>query len=200
MEKEDNPSKSEDISTWFDQKYRIDRRSKVIPFHKQSTKITQQESPVVDQEVVSPEQFIDDEIDMDDHQSSKSIEPSLVDSGNTYLQELLEKILFDPKELNLLKKSINDLNNKIITANQLKKLILKSFIRIFEELVEFIPFYFTQELNKKSIKKVSHELGLIDSNLAEEIQEKDKLLEELGERINKIYLSLKEKVQGFSEN
>ncbi|MFX1337980.1 MAG: hypothetical protein ACFFDK_05185 [Promethearchaeota archaeon] len=130
----------------------------------------------------------DYEDDLENSNNSKSINSSAKNSGSIYYEELLEKIVFDPQELNVLKKTITDLSIGLIKPHQLKKLILKSYIRIFEEIGEFIPFYFEQELRKRAIHP----------KLSEEILEKDKLLEELGERINRIYLNLKEKVQGFS--
>lgn len=205
MEKEDNPSKRKNISTCFDHKFSIDQRSQVIPAQKKTSKITKLETPVIPiqnasfevshpkfpvaaQDNISLELKYDYEKYMEHPNNSELIERISRNSDITYFEELLEKIVFDPKELNQLKNSTRDLSIGIIKPHQLKKLILKSYIRIFEELIEFIPFYFEQELNKKSII----------SNLADENREKDKLLEELGERINNIYLNLKERVQAYS--
>jgi hypothetical protein len=202
LEKEDNNSRRKDISTWFDQKFRIDRRSREIPPQKKIVKKSESRTSVVEfkdqtfaasqpeiadtiQEKNSPEFNYDYENESETINSSESSEMTNENSGITYIEELLEKIVFDPKELNKLKKSISNLTSGIIKPHQIKKLILKSYIRIFEELVEFIPFYFEQELNKRTI----------NSELEAEIKEKDKFLEELGERINNIYLKLNERVQ-----
>ena len=207
MEKEDNSSKRKNFSPWFDQKYSIDRRSQVLPAVKKTNKIFQQEalaipfqdqvtedarqeSPVVAQEIVSPKLENDDDNYMEEISSSVSIAASSLDTDKTSFKETLEKILFNPTELNKLKKTIQDLNIGITKPSQLKKLILESYIRIFEELGEFIPSYLEYKLNYKSI----------DAHIGEEVQEKDKLLEELGERINNIYLKLKKKAEDHANN
>jgi len=206
VEKEDNLSERKDISNWFDQKFRIDRRSKVIPAQKKIPKKIQQknptvpfqtetfedyqpELPVANQQNISPDLRYDVENELEGQDCSESIIVSARNSNNTYYEELLEKIVFNPEELNILKKTITDLSVGIIKPQQLKKLILKNYIRIFEEVSEFIPFYFEQELKKRSI----------DPNLSEEIREKDKFLEELGERINNIYLKLKKQAKDYSD-
>ena len=83
MEKEDKSSKRKDISSWFDQKFSIDRRSQVIPAPKKTSKIAQQETPVIPfqnetfeefqpenpviaQEVVSPELKFEDENELEE--------------------------------------------------------------------------------------------------------------------------------------
>jgi len=204
LEKEDKSSKHKDISTWFDQKYRIDRKSQVIPALKKTSKITQQETPVVSQEVVSPELKFENENDLEEKDRVKPevqidhilpennlIIPPETEQLNTKhanapevnIHDTLESIIFDERELTLLKTTINAFIGGEFSAKELKKMVISSYIRIFEDINKFISFYLTQEAKK---------LGDGNISTQKEQEEKDMLLDHLALRINNIYERLKE--------
>jgi len=66
------------------------------------------------------------------------------------LRGYLEEVIFNEKDLNILKESINSLSVGKITAKSVKKLILKLRYKIMNELLEFIPFQIQNF--KKTIK------------------------------------------------
>ena len=184
MEKEDNSSKRKDISTWFDQKYSIDRSSQVIPALKKASKITQQETPaipfqnetfeeiqpkIVAQEVVSPELKLEDENDLEEKDRVKPkvqidhilpennlIIPPETEQLNTTnanapevnIHDTLERIIFNERELTSLKTTISAFIGGEVSAKELKKMVISSYIRIFEDIDKFISFFLAQEAKK----------------------------------------------------
>jgi len=216
LEKEDSSSKHKDISSWFDQKYSIDRRSQVIPALKkdqQETPVTpfqnetfeefQAENPVVAQ--VSPGLKLEDENDLEEKDRVKPevqidhilpennlIIPPETDQLNTTnanapeinIHDTLEQIIFDERELMLLKTTINAFIGGVVSAKELKKMVISSYIRIFEDIDKFISFFLAQEAKKLGD-------GYIPTQ--KEQKEKDMLLDHLALRINNIYERLKER-------
>ena len=221
MEKEDKSSKRKDISSWFDQKFSIDRRSQVIPALKKTPKTTQRETPIVPfqiepfeefqpenpviaQEVVSPELKFEDENELEekdrvkpemqiDHilQGSNLIIPPETEQLNTTnanapevnIHDTLERIIFDERELTSLKTTINAFIGGEVSAKELKKMVISSYIRIFEDMDKFISFFLTQEAKK---------LGDGYIFTQKEQGEKDQILDHLGLRINNIYERIKQ--------
>ena len=220
MEKEAKSSKRKDISSWFDPKFSIDRRSQVIPALKKTSKITQQETPaipfqnetfeefqpeIVAQEVVSPELKFENENDLEEKYRVKPevqidhilpennlIMPPETEQLNTTsanapeinIHDTLERIIFNESELTSLKTTINAFIGGEFSAKKLKKMVLASYIRIFEDIDKFISFYLTQETKKLGDGYVSTQ---------KEQAEKDQLLDHLALRINNICEKLKER-------
>ncbi len=204
------------LSHWFDPKYQIDRTSKVIPVHKKDHK-NDQEIPELDLRKYELEEsvqdsnnfdkknnfnteFIEENSQEDDYSQYSSNEDLIASkqqlednfsypdtkfaTDNLKIQETLEKVIFDHEELILLKNAINELIIGALKPSQFKRLILNSYVRILEDITSFIPFVLDQHLN-----------GLKSHNpeLLKELKEKDKLLEEVSQKINKIYLNLQNK-------
>ncbi|MHA1756152.1 MAG: hypothetical protein ACTSVV_05230, partial [Promethearchaeota archaeon] len=100
------------------------------------------------------------------------------------LRGYLEELIFNEKDLNILKESINSLSVGKITAKSVKKLILKLRYKIMNELLEFIPFQIQKKLEcqileeKPNIKEINE--------LEKKIHERDELLIELAERLARI--------------
>lgn len=109
-----------------------------------------------------------------------------------FLSNSLEKIIFDENDLNKLKQTINDLTLGLIEPKKLKEIIINSRFRLLEELLEFFPFYLKHDNFQHSVEEFTNESDL-DPCLNEELKEKDELLQELGNRIDKIFNKLKDK-------
>ena len=111
-----------------------------------------------------------------------------------YLNEMLEKLIFDEGDLKRLKTSIDNVVIGQTTKKQLREQIIESRGKIVERLLEFIPFYIKQWSIGNSINEFTSSPS-IDSNLGleEKLKEKDKFLEEVGIRINKIHEKLMQK-------
>lgn len=112
-----------------------------------------------------------------------------------YLTEMLEKLIFEENDLKRLKISIDNVVSGYMTTKQLREQIIESRGKIIERLLEYIPFYIKQWSIGNSINEFSDVNGR-DSNseLEEKLDEKNKFLEEVGIRINKIHEMLKGKL------
>ena len=204
------------LSHWFDPKYKIDRTSKVIPVHKNSHK-KDQEIPELDPSEFELEESIQnyhnfdeknnlnteliEEISQENNFAQSPSNEDLVASrhqlkenfsyaetnfttNSSKIQEFLEKVIFDHEELNSLKKAINELTVGTLKPQLFKRIILNSYVRILEDITSFIPFVLNQHL---------YSLKSYNPELLKELKEKDAFFEELGQKINKIYLSLQKK-------
>jgi len=105
-----------------------------------------------------------------------------------YLNEILEKLIFDEGDLKRLKTSIENVVTGHTTTKQLREQIIESRGKIVERLLEYIPFYIKQWAIGNSINEFTSSPS-IDSNseLEEKLKEKEKFLKEVGLRIIKIH-------------
>lgn len=110
------------------------------------------------------------------------LQASSVRAREVIIHDVLERIIFNQHELKILKTEINKFFLGNITSKQLKKTVLTSYIRIFEDVDKFISFLIAQESKK---------LGIVYNSSQYEQEDKDKLLDELALRINNIYTKLK---------
>ena len=60
------------------------------------------------------------------------------------LNEILEKMLFNEKDLNSLKIAIKDMCMGKISPKDLRRYIIESRVKIIENLIKFFPFYLKQ--------------------------------------------------------
>jgi hypothetical protein len=114
------------------------------------------------------------------------------------LDEALEQILFDEKELNTLKQAIQELFDHIINPQQVRTLIFNSYVRIFNDLKSLMPYYYTKKEEYSTIYNRNKDQTLsgsdaVASEFANELQEKNELIELVGGRLQTIYTKLKEK-------
>jgi len=116
---------------------------------------------------------------------------SVSKSREQILGALLEKILFNQKELNVLKERINQVSLKTINPNELRNHIFGARIHIMEELLEFFPFYVKESINSNvNNESLQSERDL---SLVEQIKEREELLEIVAKRLVNIHKKLKEK-------
>ena len=103
------------------------------------------------------------------------------------LIEMIEQILLNEKELEILKVLINELNAGKIDTKQLKMAIIKSRATALKRIIDIFPFFHKRIINQQEIDKFT---GNINHEVIQELEEKDKFLEEIGVRINKIVNNL----------
>ena len=103
-------------------------------------------------------------------------------------EHVLEKIIFDEDELNELKGVVGEFAKGKVQPRQLKQEILLCRSRILEVLKEFVLFYINS-------KKQEKELETVDSNkqIRQELEERNKFLEIIANRINQLETKLKKK-------
>ena len=119
---------------------------------------------------------------------------SIPKSQDHILSALLEKILFNQKELNVLKERINQVSLKKINPNELRNHIFGARVHIMEELLEFFPFYVKESINS-NVNNESLQSER-DGSLVEQIKEREELLEIVAKRLVNIYNNLIKKSNG----
>lgn len=104
------------------------------------------------------------------------------------LEKALESIVFNKTDLNNLKSIIKDVASGKTNDKLLREEIVKTRIKLIKYLMQFIEFFV------KSIKD-TNEISIPTNALQEDLQEKDALLEQLGQRLTTIYTKLTENGQ-----
>ncbi len=102
-----------------------------------------------------------------------------IQTEESEFNEALEKLIFQPKELKMIGKSITQLLRSEIKPEEFKNILLESRARILNDIVELTRFYLNFIFSKDPQKKDSNEIQ-------EELNEKDALLQEIAERLHKI--------------
>jgi hypothetical protein len=94
---------------------------------------------------------------------------------------MIEKIFFDEHELEVLKSLITDVSAGKIQPKKLKLAIIENRARMINRISQIFPFYYKQLSNQREIDSFAHNGE--KSNLTIELEEKDKFLKELAERL-----------------
>lgn len=122
----------------------------------------------------------------------KKMEDSNINHQN--LDEILEKLVFDDGDLTNLKVSIDKVVTGQISRRQFRETIIESRSRIFERITEFIPFYLRQKKKDEALNKFTEpDNHMISSELEEQLNEKNRFIEEVGIKISNIYEKLRYK-------
>ena len=105
-------------------------------------------------------------------------------------EQIVEKIIFNQDELEELKIAIRNFATGKTKAQDLKRLLLKYRGRMVDEITDFALF-FTEKKTKELLQAVRSEPNLlpptkVESQLREEIKEKNELLETVAKRVNKL--------------
>ncbi|MFW9897079.1 MAG: hypothetical protein ACFFD7_14835 [Candidatus Thorarchaeota archaeon] len=109
------------------------------------------------------------------------------------LSEMLEQILLNELELESLKLLINDLSNGKSTPKQLKITIIKSRTNAIKRILDIFPFFHKRITSQREIEKFTLEEKIkpnFNSDLKTELDEKDRLLEQIGKRVHTILENL----------
>lgn len=104
----------------------------------------------------------------------------------TILEDALDDLLLNKVEFSKLKIIIKQAVSGKINEKKLREYILKSRIKIKDDLLKFFPSYIKLE------NDTHHDLP--SNVLQKELQEKNVFLEQIAERIDTIYQGLKEKM------
>ncbi len=110
------------------------------------------------------------------------------------LYGLLEKIIFNEKDFEVLKKAINDITLGKIEPKELKERIIKSRIRILEELIEIFPFYVEQVNNRISINNFKAGDNKNDTEINN--NERDEFFNQISHKLDTLYEKIKSNVMG----
>ena len=107
-----------------------------------------------------------------------------------HIEQLLEKIIFNENELERLKIAIKNSTEGKTSARELKQLILRCRGRMLEDIAAFIFFIKKAQIkNKVNLENNRNQPILstdVESQLREEISEKNELLEIVAQRINRL--------------
>lgn len=106
------------------------------------------------------------------------------------LEQVVEKIIFNEDELEKLKIAIKNFTEGKTSAKELKQLLLQCRGRMMEDITDF-TFLFTERRIKDQLQteKNIQQPSLpneVESQLREEIKEKNELLEVVAKRVNKL--------------
>ena len=102
------------------------------------------------------------------------------------LGEMVEKILFDPEELNKLKMLITSVSERTIPARILKETILEFRKNMMNRILQLFPFYNKSLTNQKEIDN----FGNGGSDAKKELEEKNDLLEHIGDKLHELEMRL----------
>ena len=105
-------------------------------------------------------------------------------------ENMVEKIIFDDNELENLKIAIKNFTEGKTTAKELKGLLLQCRGRMVEDITDF-AFFFAEKRTKNLLQAEKDKEQLpsttkVESQLREEIREKNELLEMVAQRVNKL--------------
>jgi len=95
---------------------------------------------------------------------------------------MVEKIVFDEDQLFQLKEALNQLNANNIDLREVKQVILEQRTEIMESLIDLFFFYINQNQSRVSSSENGEEI----EKLQIKIKEREKLLEEVGRRLQRI--------------
>jgi hypothetical protein len=97
------------------------------------------------------------------------------------LRELLEKILFNEKELIKLKESITQLVSGTLSSKEFKEKIIHLRTMLLEDLIKFYPYYLSQSSDKRDQTENPYQ---------QQLSERNSLLDTIGSRLQKLYEKL----------
>ena len=107
---------------------------------------------------------------------------SIENHKKTHFYKGLEKLIFDEKDFEELRLILNKLGNGGSNLELLKRKIINSRIRILEEVYDFVKFHIKKQIETNKEGNTP--------DLKREIQEKNKLLTFLAERIETFHHDL----------
>ncbi|MFX1323991.1 MAG: hypothetical protein ACFE8N_03475 [Promethearchaeota archaeon] len=100
------------------------------------------------------------------------------------LADMVEKILFNETDLQILKTLINEVSSGRTDPKQLKVTILNSRANMLQRITSIFPFYTKRIEDAKEIEQFSG--NGTNAKLKKELDEKNALLQLLGEKIGMI--------------
>lgn len=101
------------------------------------------------------------------------------------LSENLEKILFQERDFNTIKDTLNNLLIGAIEPKTFKEVLVELRFKLFNELINFFPFYNERCKNNKALNEFT------SLTTTSEVKKRDELLTEVATRLDTIYTRLK---------
>jgi len=105
-------------------------------------------------------------------------------------KEYLEKWVFDETELKKIKQKLQNQGGKSISKNEILTLILEYLAHIYENLQNFLPFYFDHIVAQNELHVFSEQENDSENNkfriIQNQLKEREELLELVAQRIRKI--------------
>jgi hypothetical protein len=102
------------------------------------------------------------------------------------LGEMVEKILFDEKELGELKDLITAVRTQKVPARKLKERILETRGSMVSRILQLFPVYNKSLSNHKEIET----FGNGNAEMTKELEEKNSLLEQVGTKLQELEVRL----------
>ena len=102
---------------------------------------------------------------------------------------IIEPILFNEDELSGLKVLINNVGANKIEPKQLRKAIIDNRVKVIERLIDTFFFQIKREVAQQEINNFT----VTNHQIQSEVEEKDRLLEQIAERIQTIYTRVLDK-------
>jgi hypothetical protein len=90
------------------------------------------------------------------------------------LSDMIEKILFEEKDLEVLKNLIEDLRQEKIQPKQLRTAIIENRLKILEKILKLFPYYNKQITYQQEINSFAKNDS--EAHLEKELEEKKELL------------------------
>ena len=106
------------------------------------------------------------------------------------IMDIIEPVLFKEEELSELKNLINDVGANKIEPKQLRKAIIDNRVRIMGRLIDSFFFQIKREVAQQEIDSFTGN----NSQLISEVEEKNKFLEQIADRIQVIHTKAVEKL------
>lgn len=100
------------------------------------------------------------------------------------LKDMLEKILFDENRLEALKHVIMDLQEGSLDSKAFRQVIFSQRQQMFEELLEFFPFYVKHQHASRNIEEFTSSKA--DEHGSGNEREKDAFLVEIYQRLKSL--------------
>ena len=115
---------------------------------------------------------------------------------DSYLKNTIEKIIFNEKDLDQLKGLIDNLPLAPNESKELKEKIIQGYIKISLNLQKFLPFFIKREMKRLSIDNFANQKTLLfpQKDISKELLKKSNLLEEINQRLDNIYIKLRQKL------
>jgi hypothetical protein len=102
------------------------------------------------------------------------------------LGEMVEKIIFDGRNLEELKDLIMEVSAQRIPARKLKEKMIEIRGEMLNRILQLFPFYNKSIFNKKEIDT----FGNGNSDIKKELEEKNNLLKHLGNKLQELEIKL----------
>ena len=100
------------------------------------------------------------------------------------LHNIIENVLFNEEQLNQLKQLINDLSDGLLSPKEFRAYNIRQKNLHVEKILELFPYFMRQMKMDNSLNQFTEDS--LDDKIRTELQEKNKFIEHIALRVNKI--------------